>query len=256
MSWQLPSNAANELRGSLDNTIVQNVYRLQGEPSVLKHYFTDGLFQVQDLASFSAVLAGRPNPQDQVLDVCSATGSKTCGLAQVMANRGHILSVDVSADRFRSWKNQIRRMNVQIADPVLLDARRLNAVHDMFDLVLVDPPCTGSGVFDRNPRMKWHISPDSIMKYATIQHDILQEASRFVKPTGRIVYSTCSITIEENEHVIANFLRSHPDFETKPILPRLGSAGLNGLNDAERFYPHKDGTAGYFVVQLEKSDYN
>jgi 16S rRNA (cytosine967-C5)-methyltransferase len=147
-------------------------------------------------------------------------------------------------------------MNVQIADPVLLDARRLNAVHDMFDLVLVDPPCTGSGVFDRNPRMKWHISPDSIMKYATIQREILQEASRFVKPTGRIVYSTCSITIEENEHVIANFLRSHPDFETKPILPRLGSAGLNGLNDAERFYPHKDGTAGYFVVQLEKSDYN
>jgi 16S rRNA (cytosine967-C5)-methyltransferase len=227
-------------------------YLLTGSPSVLAKYFELGLFQVQDLASYLAIKAASPAPGENVLDLCAAPGGKTATLAQLMKNQGRIISIDYSRNRMASWSSETKRLGVKIASSLIGDASNLG-LNAQFDLVVVDPPCTGTGILDRNPRMKWHLSPKLVQKFALLQSSMLQESSRYTRPGGRILYCTCSLTLEENELVVSRFLTEHPDFETRPILEDHGSVGLRGQTNCRRFYPHRDRTAGYFIARLERS---
>ena len=227
------------------------VYTLKGSLSVFAGFFKEGLFQMQDLASFLAVTAGAPEPRETVLDLCAAPGAKTAAIAQLMKNRGEIVSVDYSPIRMKSWKREVQRLGVQIANPVIGDAAGIG-LRENFDLVVVDPPCTGTGVFDRNPRMKWHLSPQSVGRYSILQRRFLDSAASMLEVDGRILYCTCSLTVEENEDVVSTFLKSHPEFETRPVLEQYGSSGLRGMTDCRRFYPHRDQTAGYFIARIER----
>jgi 16S rRNA (cytosine967-C5)-methyltransferase len=232
-------------------------YRLKagGLERGLRELLEEGTIEAQDLASFLAVKAGTPQSGDIVLDVCSAPGAKTGALAQLMHNEGEIVSIDYSARRMRDWARMIKKLGVSIASGLVADVTRPGLRGDqIFDLILVDPPCTGSGISDRNPGMRWHLSEQRLAKYSDLQYRILEQSSRLLKPTGRIVYSTCSIALEENENVISRFLSSHPEFEVRPVLDgvKLGSPGLRGWNNCRRFYPHKDDTAGYFIARLER----
>ncbi|TMI37569.1 RsmB/NOP family class I SAM-dependent RNA methyltransferase [Candidatus Bathyarchaeota archaeon] len=229
------------------------VYLLNGSPSEFSAFFSQGLFQMQDFASYLAVKAGGPEPGETVLDLCAAPGAKTATLAQFMKNRGKIVSVDYSQSRMEAWKRETSRLGVKIAEPVISDAARL-AVHGAFDLIIIDPPCTGTGVFDRNPRMKWHLSPKSLERYATLQQQFMDSATPLVAEEGRILYCTCSIAVEENEQVVSTFLKSHPEFETRPILEEYGSPGLKGLTDCRRLFPHRDRTAGYFISLMQRTN--
>ena len=228
------------------------IHLLTGSPSTLAKYFEKGLFQVQDMASFLAVKAADPAPGDDVLDLCAAPGGKTATLAQLMRNRGRIISVDYSRNRMASWRSETERLGVKIASPLVEDASNLGLDSD-FDLVIVDPPCTGTGILDRNPRMKWHLSPKLVQKFSLLQSRILEESSRYLRPGGRVIYCTCSLTVEENELVLSRFLSAHADFETRPILKDFGSPGLHGQNNCRRFFPHRDKTAGYFIARLERT---
>lgn len=229
----------------------QGVYIVSDSLSDFARFFSSGLMQMQDLASYLAVTAGDPRPREKVLDLCAAPGAKTAAIAQKMKNRGTVVSVDYSPARMKGWKRETERLGVEIADPVIGDAARLG-LRESFDLTLIDPPCTGTGVFDRNPRMKWHLSPQSIDRYSILQRRFLESAAALSSQDGRILYCTCSLTVEENEHVISGFLKSHPEFETRPVLEQYGSPGLMGLADCRRFYPHRDRTAGYFVARLQR----
>ncbi|HYU55429.1 MAG TPA: RsmB/NOP family class I SAM-dependent RNA methyltransferase [Candidatus Dormibacteraeota bacterium] len=229
------------------------VYIITGSPSAFAEFFSSGSFQMQDLASYLAMEAGNPMPGEKVLDLCAAPGAKTAAIAQLMKNRGRIVSVDYSPARMKSWRREVQRLGVKIADPAIGDASRLG-LHDTFDLAIIDPPCTGTGVFDRNPRMKWHLSPQSVNRYSILQRQMLESAASFVDEEGRILYCTCSLTVEENEDVISAFLRSHPEYETRPILKQYGSPGLMGLADCRRFYPHRDRTAGYFIARMQRTN--
>jgi len=229
------------------------MYILEGSLSAFAKFFKDGLFQIQDLASYLAVTAAAPEPRETVLDLCAAPGAKTAAIAQLMRNRGEIVSVDYSPVRMKSWKREIQRIGAQIAYPVIGDAARIG-LREKFDLVIVDPPCTGTGVFDRNPRMKWHLSPQSVDRYSILQQRFLESAASLIEVDGRILYSTCSLTIEENEDAVSTFLKSHPDFQTRPVLERLGSPGFRGMSDCRRFYPHRDQTAGYFIARIERTN--
>jgi len=228
------------------------IHRLEGSPSAFAEYFERGLFQIQDLASYLAVKAADPAPMESVLDLCAAPGGKTSTLAQLMKNRGRIISVDYSQNRMASWRVETERLGVGIASPLIGNASSLG-LNAEFDLVIVDPPCTGTGILDRNPRMKWHLSPKLVQKFSLLQSRMLEEASKYTRLGGRLLYCTCSLTLEENELVLSRFLSGHPNFETRPVLKEYGSPGLRGQSNCRRFYPHRDKTAGYFIARLERT---
>jgi 16S rRNA (cytosine967-C5)-methyltransferase len=242
-----------ELRKYSDQLVEADsgIHLLAGSLSTLSKYFETGLFQVQDFASFLAVKAAGPTPGDDVLDLCAAPGGKTATLAQLMKNRGRIISIDYSPNRIASWRTETERLGVKIASPLIGDASNLG-LNAEFDLVLVDPPCTGTGILDRNPRMKWHLSPKLVQKFSLLQSRMLEESSGHTRPGGRIVYCTCSLTLEENELVVSKFLSAHTNFETRPVLKDYGSPGLRGQSNCRRFYPHRDRTAGYFIARFER----
>lgn len=165
-----------------------------------------------------------PKPGQTVLDICAAPGNKTTHLAAQMNHQGQIFSVDISSKRLSHWKKEMVRCGCEIAASIRADARRLPLKTEA-DVVMVDPPCSNSGVFARNPSGKWKITPSRVTELVLRQHSILQAASEHVAPNGSVVYCTCSILPEEDELIVDAFLRKNPDFRLVRQIPFLGSPG-------------------------------
>ncbi len=212
-----------------------------------------GEIVVQDLASITAGLVASPRPGATVLDVCAGPGNKTSHLADVMQNDGEIYSIDISSRRLATWKSEMRRTGVTIAVPVLADARAM-PFKLVADVVLVDPPCSNSGVFGKTPSMKWRVTPARVNEFALQQYSILQAASQHVGRSGTLVYCTCSVLPEEDEMVIERFLRWAPDFRVVDQTPMLGLPALRGFDQCQRFYPHIHDCNGYFIAKLQRVD--
>lgn len=214
--------------------------------------FREGLFYIQDKASCFAAEAADPKPGMTVLDVCAAPGAKTTYLAQLMQNRGNIYSVDYSGRRMQTWKREVARMGIVNAEPVLADACVSLPFKLEADVVVLDPPCTSTGVFGKQPSAKWRLTPRSIEKMAEIQWRMINTCADHVKAGGVLTYSTCSITLEENEQVIERFLKQHPEFALADITPDMGLPGLGGLDKCRRLYPHVHESSGFFIAKLLK----
>lgn len=121
------------------------------------------------------------------------------------------------------------------------------------DVVIVDPPCSNSGVFARSPAGKWKLTQTRVREYGLKQYSIIQNASDHVNPSGTLLYCTCSILPEENEFVIEEFLKKNPDFKVVPQTPFLGSTGLRGFDLCQRFYPHIHECNGYFIAKMQRT---
>ena len=212
--------------------------------------FAEGLFYIQDLASCLAAEVADPKPNMTVLDVCAAPGAKTSFMAQLMENRGRIYSIDYSRRRMNIWKNEIKRMGVKIAKPVIADACNSLPVNAEADLVVLDPPCTSTGAFAKLPSAKWRLNKRSPFKMAEIQWKMLLNCAEKVKPGGCLIYSTCSICLEENELLIERFIRLFPEFKLVRAEPWIGNPGLRGLTECQRLYPHLHNCNGFFVAKL------
>jgi 16S rRNA (cytosine967-C5)-methyltransferase len=211
-----------------------------------------GLFYVQDKASCFATHAANPQEGNKVFDICAAPGAKTTFLAQLMQNQGSITSVDFSAKRMKTWEKETKRMFAKIVTAVVADARVSIPLMGEADLLVLDPPCTSSGVFGKQPSAKWRLSPRSIHNMSKIQLEMINNCADKVKSGGFLTYSTCTITIEENEGVIETFLTAHPDFKLVDIEPKIGLPGLNGLTQCQRLYPHIHNCNGFFLAKLQK----
>jgi 16S rRNA (cytosine967-C5)-methyltransferase len=212
-----------------------------------------GLFYVQDKASCFAAQAANPQPGSKVFDICAAPGAKTTYLAQLMHNQGSIVSLDFSKRRMKTWRQEVNYMGVQIAEAVTADARLPLPLVGEADLVVLDPPCTSTGVFAKQPSAKWRLSPNSIENMSEVQQTMINNCAQKVAKGGYLAYSTCSITVEENERVIERFLKEHPDFHLVDIAPELGSPGLLGLTQCRRLYPHLHQCNGFFIAKLQKA---
>ena len=234
---------------------LRHVYEvLEAEkPLVLTSAYREGLFYIQDKASCLAVEVAGPEPGHAVLDVCAAPGAKTSHLAQLMDNKGLIISVDFSERRMKVWRTLTGRMGVKIALSVLSDARFELPVRLKADIVLLDPPCTSTGAFSRAPSARWRLRPKSARNMARIQARMLDACAEHVRPGGALIYATCSLLVEENELVVERFLRTHPDFELERAEPFLGSPGLRGLGACQRLYPHLHACDGYFIAKLRRA---
>lgn len=245
---------SNKIRG-IRLVQPQNTLRLDRAPSALtrSEAFKSGQIVVHDLASIVTGLVASPKRGAVVLEFCAAPGNKTSHLAAIMENTGEICSMDISERRLSHWRLEMQRTGVTVAYSILADARRIPS-HIDADVVLVDPPCSNTGVFARNPNIKWKSSTASINEFASRQRSILEAAAAHVRRDGTLVYCTCSVLPEENEFVIEDFLRREQDFELVPQTPFLGSPGLRGLGMCQRFYPHIHECNGYFVAKLQKVD--
>ncbi|UCE28811.1 MAG: RsmB/NOP family class I SAM-dependent RNA methyltransferase [Candidatus Bathyarchaeota archaeon] len=217
--------------------------------------FQDGFFYIQDKASCLAAEVAHPQRGMTVLDVCAAPAAKTTYLAQRMENKGTICSLDYSRRRMNVWKRETERMGVKIAVPVLADVRKPLPLKTLADLVILDPPCTSTGAFNRMPSAKWRLGKRSLRSMSRIQWEMLNVCGNYVDNGGYLVYSTCSIAVEENEMLIERFLKWHPQFTLVETLPRIGRPGLRGQTTCQRLYPHLHDCNGFFIAKLLKEPF-
>lgn len=212
----------------------------------------EGLISIHDFSSYYAVEALDPKPGETLLDICAAPGTKTWLSAMKMRNRGRIISVDSSKQRIRAHKKRMKLMGVKVAEQLEADATRPLPLRLQADRVLVDPPCSSTGLFWREPAYRWTVKPRHVKMFMRLQAKILREAARHVKPGGTLLYSTCSLTLEENELVIEDFLKTNPDFSAIEVEEKEGSPGYRGLEEARRLYPHRDYCNGFFLIKLRR----
>ncbi len=245
---------ANKIQGGTVQGL-RNVLRTERAPSASARSdsFRSGKIVTQDLASIVASLVASPKRGSVVLDVCAAPGNKTSHLADIMDNTGEIFSIELSEKRLSHWKMEMERTGVTVAYPIRAEARNI-PIRKRADVVLVDPPCSNTGVFARNPSIKWKTSAANIKEFALRQYWILRAAAANLIPNGTLVYCTCSLLPDENELVVEEFLRREQDFKLARQTPFIGSPGLRGLDLCQRFYPHVHDCNGYFIAKLQRTN--
>jgi 16S rRNA (cytosine967-C5)-methyltransferase len=172
--------------------------------------YADGWFTVQDAAAMSAAAALGPKPGSRVLDLCAAPGGKATYLAERMDNQGEVVACDVDVDRLRTLEGQCRRLGIAIVRTCVLEAENTEPPPGPFDAVIVDVPCSNTGVLGRRPEVRWRLRPGDFRRLVHLQTRLLLQATERVRPGGVIVYSTCSIEPEENQLVTRAVARALP----------------------------------------------
>ena len=175
--------------------------------------FGDGHFTVQDPSAASAARLLAPVPGQQVLDLCAAPGTKSTHLAELMENRGQVVAADSHPGRLELIAPAANRLGLSIIESVPVDESGENLPAGPFDAVLVDVPCSNTGVLGKRPEARWRLEPDEPERLSGLQWNLLERAAERVGPGGRLVYSTCSIEPIENEDLVAKFLEKRPEFE-------------------------------------------
>ena len=227
--------------------------------------FNKGWVEVQDLGRQIAAAAGGAVEGAQVHDYCGGGGGKTLALAALMENTGQLYAWDKDARRLAPLFHRAKRAgvrNLQVRSPA--GGEGLDDLQGKMDVVFVDAPCTGAGTWRRHPDTKWRLTEAQLQTRMREQDEVLAEASRFVKPGGRLVWVTCSFLMEENEDRLAAFLETHTDYAHAPALAAakasglLTAAGEEALSDcvtpdgALRLTPDKIRSDGFFVAVLHR----
>ena len=198
--------------------------------------FRDGGFYVQDPGTLLAPRELGAQPGETILDLCAAPGGKTTFLAQLMRNEGKIVACDISEARSKLIRENCKRLGVTCVEPILLSA--LGSRPSTLDRILVDAPCSNTGVLRRRVDLRWRISPEEISRLRQAQLDLLKLAATKLKPNGVLVYSTCSLEPEENSDVVKEFLTSHSNFK---------------LEANRELLPFADNVDGAYVARLKHS---
>jgi 16S rRNA (cytosine967-C5)-methyltransferase len=219
--------------------------------------FRDGWFEVQDEGSQLLPILLDPKPNAKVLDVCAGAGGKTLELAALMKNRGEIFATDINGFRLEELRKRTKRAGVQN-----VRVQEIETIEDLvdrykafFDIVFVDAPCSGLGTIRRNPGMKWMVTEQTVKEVSEKQKAILHSSVPLVKPEGRLVYATCTLLRQENEEVIEEFLMLHPEFTIVKLnadIPLVQSVRGTSTDSFFRFFPHIQGTDGFFCAVLKR----
>ncbi|MBA7475396.1 Ribosomal RNA small subunit methyltransferase B [subsurface metagenome] len=187
--------------------------------------FAQGLFSVQDMTASQAVKALEPQSNWTILDLCAAPGVKTTQLAEVTGDKAEIIATDIDAERLEKVKENIARLGINsIATVAYAQLEQATSRAGPFDCVLLDVPCSNTGVLARRPEARFRIRPKAIAELVKIQGQLLETASSMIKPGGKICYSTCSIQNDENNGLIKKFLQEKNDFKLESELLTLPSA--------------------------------
>jgi 16S rRNA (cytosine967-C5)-methyltransferase len=228
------------------------VFELKSHPPLTSlESFRQGWFYIQDPGTLLAVCMLGPQPGETILDFCAAPGGKTTFIAQLMNNQGRVVAQDVSDERLKWIQENCARLGVTCVE--VLEHRSptrrvgvqasacapdtLKRELQQFDRILVDAPCSNTGVMRRRVDLRWRIQPEEIERLRTAQLDLLEQAAAQVKPGGVMVYSTCSLEPEENGEVVKQFLSDHADFK---------------LESEHELLPFTDNADGAYVARMKK----
>jgi len=207
------------------------------QPENAREAVATGHYYITDPSTSHAPELLNPQPGETVLDACAAPGGKAIHLAGLMKNQGCLVCMDSNEKRLPRLHENLDRCGVTIAEVSQHDWTdpAPEAWHDSFDAILLDVPCSNTGVLRRRVDARWRLQKTDIDQLVGIQKDILQQAAPCVKPGGRLVYSTCSIDPEENSELVTRFVEEHPEFT---------------LAESKQLLPFEDGTDGAFAALL------
>ena len=229
----------------LDSFYVSGTGNLESVPA-----FRQGMFVVQDPAAKLSVLAAGLKPGMKVLDGCAAPGGKSFAAAMVMKNSGHIISCDIHPHKITLLDNGAKRLGISILMPRLQDGKEfVPEFEKAMDVVIADVPCSGLGVIRKKPDIRYN-DLEALKRLPEIQAQILENLSRYVKPGGVLLYSTCTILRRENEAVAEEFLSAHPEFHPEAFdLPEALGGQCQGMIT---LLPCIHDTDGFFICKMRK----
>jgi len=236
---------AIQLTGGVVSQIARDVIKVDGLSEDVKHGIDEGLWFVQDEASYITALSVGSQPGEYVIDTCACPGGKSFSIAINMQNTGEVHSFDLHKNKLSLIRSGAERLGISIITTKEVDGRV--PVEELFgtaDRVLCDAPCSGLGVIAKKPDIRYKNIAD-IERLPEIQYAILTGASKYVKNGGVLVYSTCTINKRENEDVVLRFLADNQDFKLTE------DENLDG--GMKTFLPHRDGCDGFFAAKMVKN---
>jgi 16S rRNA (cytosine967-C5)-methyltransferase len=219
--------------------------------------FQQGRFFVQDENAMLVTHLLKPLPGELLIDLCAAPGGKSTHLAELMGDRGEIISVDNYPNKVELIRENVERLKLKSIKPQLGDAREFSLGEGpLADGVLVDAPCSGTGVFRRRVDARYRRKPEDITELVKLQREIIHNAASLVKPGGRLIYSTCTLEPEENEEQIKWFLTQRPDYEVEDFrayLPeKVAEFALNPKEPWLTILPISGGGDGFFMCRMKR----
>lgn len=215
-----------------------------------KGWLEKGLCYVQDIAAGFAPTILDPVADETVYDICAAPGTKTLLLAELMENQGSILAIDINPDRIHKIAENAERGGAENVKIQRADARE--GRFKLADAVLLDAPCTGTGVLSKRADLRWKRTESDLKEVIKLQAELLDAAANMVAKNGRLVYSTCSIEPEENLEQIENFLKEYDNFELVDLDEYLPEEVLSEDLKSYQTYPHIHNCDGHFGVLLQR----
>ncbi len=237
-----------------EKTDIPHAWHIRGAMDIASDSdFLAGKFSIQSASSMMACMALDPKRGKQILDCCAAPGGKSCLIAEMMGGTGRVQAWDLHEHRVALITAQARRLQLENIRPIIRDAAKFreDLVQSM-DGVLLDAPCSGTGVLSEKPDIKLRITEESVESLTELQGRLLDTVSAYVRQGGMLVYSTCSILKDENERQIEAFLNRHPEFEVSALpesIPeryrRFEALGLQLLE-------HRDGTEGFYICRMRR----
>jgi len=227
------------------------------------HEFLQGYYYLQNIASMLSAINLDPKPNDIVIDMCAAPGSKSTHLAQLMENKGTLILIEKNLNRIPALEVNLRRMGVSNSIVLNMDAINLSNMNVKGDKILLDAPCTGEGLIRQDPSRKKSKKMRDVEKMAVIQKKLLKAGLKALKTGGKMLYCTCSIAPEENELVVNHVLNDlnncsifkiFRDYGVKGLTEVFGINLLDDLKFSQRLYPHIHDTIGFYFCLIKKVD--
>ena len=233
---------------------VDTVYYINSGLIINSEEFKTGKIIAQDASSYLAARNLGVIPNELVLDICAAPGGKTAVLAENMENRGEIIAIDIHQHKIKLIDTNMKKLGIDIVKATVMDARNVNKQGRKFDKILVDVPCSGYGVIRKKPEILYSKNRENIEELAKLQLEILNSAADILKDGGELIYSTCTITDEENTNNIEKFLKEREEFKVEKLyIPKNVSGDYDSLGGFCINYKEEI-MDNFYIIKLKKGE--
>lgn len=228
--------------------VVENPFEIDKTPE-----YKNGFFSIQSESSMLSGQVLNPKENSLIIDMCAAPGGKTLNAAEMMNNTGKIISRDIYPGKLKLIENELKRLGISNVKAEEYDATKLDeSLIEKADYVIADVPCTGLGIIRRKPEIKYSKTDKELKDIREIQYRILENASRYIKATGELVYSTCTTNPEENFELINRFLKNNKGYALVDISENIHDNFVSAKQGYIEIYPHLHGMDGFFIAKIKR----